>query len=355
MDDISIKRRAFEILEMPLEKLPLSRPSYVSFSRNVFIPLTNVCRNKCGYCGFRREIRSKEAYLLSPEEVASILKRGREAHATEALFTFGECPEQIPEFREWLHCLGYSKTVDYLYDLCELALEYGLLPHSNPGIMSYGEMKRLKSVNASMGLMLETTAKLEAHRLSPGKEPKKRFKTIENAGKLRIPFTTGLLIGIGETWEDRVNSLLAIRRLQNRYDNIQEVIIQNFVPKADTPMSRTPEPGLETMKRAVVLARAILRPEIAIQVPPNIFPYSLVKYGANDFGGISQATIDHINPEAPWPGLREIRRLANGVPLRERLPVYPRFVKRGWYDEGSKAGELIEKLADREGFRLNET
>ncbi len=353
MDDISIKRRAFQILEMPEERLPLRIPSYVSFSRNVFIPLTNVCRNRCGYCGFRRDIKSGEAYLLTPEEVISILKRGKAAGAAEALFTFGELPELIPEFREWLSRLGYTKTADYLYDLCKLALKHGLLPHSNPGVISYSEMKKLKSVNASMGLMLETTAKLKAHRLSPGKAPEERLQVIENAGKLKIPFTTGLLIGIGETWRDRVESLLAIRKLQNRYDNIQEVIIQNFVPKPNTEMSNNPPPDFETMKRTVILARAILQPETAIQVPPNIFPHSLVKYGANDFGGISEITIDYINPDAPWPKLKELERLANGVPLRERLPIYPRFVKRKWYSD--EVGELIEKLVDQEGFRSNET
>ncbi|MEM2924323.1 MAG: 7,8-didemethyl-8-hydroxy-5-deazariboflavin synthase subunit CofG [Methanocellales archaeon] len=352
MNDISIKRRALQILETPEEKLPLHRPSYVSFSRNVFIPLTNVCRNKCGYCGFRRDINSNEAYLLTPEEVISIFKRGKAAGATEALFTFGELPELIPEFKEWLGKLGYDRTVDYLHDLCKLALEYGLLPHSNPGILSFSDMKKLKSVNASMGLMLETTAKLKAHRLSPGKAPEERLKVIENAGKLQIPFTTGLLIGIGETWEDRVDSLLAIRKLQDQYDNIQEVIIQNFVPKPRTEMSDHPPPSFETMKRMVILARAILQPEIAIQVPPNIFPYSLVKYGANDFGGISEVTIDYINPEAAWPMLSELKRLANGIPLRERLPIYPRFVKRKWYSD--LIGELIEKLANEEGFRSNE-
>ncbi len=350
MSNISIKSRAFEILKLPVEKLPVSMPGYVSFSRNVFIPITNVCRNKCAYCGFRRDAGSNEAYLLGPEEVKSILQHGRETGASEALFTFGEQPEAIPEFGERLRKLGYSRSIDYLYDLCKLALENDLLPHSNPGIMSYDEIKKLKSVNASMGLMLETTATLNAHRHSPGKEPELRLKTIENAGKLRIPFTTGLLIGIGEDWEDRIESLLAIRELQNRYNNIQEVIIQNFVPKPGTDMCSNPAPDYETMKRTVALARAVLQPEIAIQVPPNIFPHSMVKYGASDFGGISSATVDHINPEAPWPGIKELQNLASGIRLRERLPIYPRFVKRRWYSDG-EVGGLIEKQTDNEGFR----
>ncbi|MHC1567046.1 MAG: 7,8-didemethyl-8-hydroxy-5-deazariboflavin synthase subunit CofG [Candidatus Syntropharchaeia archaeon] len=321
--------------------------SFVTFSKNVFIPLTNVCRNACAYCGFRRSVYEDDATLMEREEVERIFER--RGNATEALFTFGEKPEKIPIFREWLGKIGYSGILDYLYDLCELAIEKGLLPHSNPGILSHSELKKLKEVNASMGLMLETTANLEVHRNSPGKDPKLRIKTIKDAGRLEIPFTTGILVGIGESMEDRKNSLLKIRELHERYDHIQEVIIQPFSPKSSTPMSNHPPPTPEEMKKTVLIAKKILK-DIPIQIPPNLTnPKELIECGASDLGGISEKTIDYINPEHPWPDVDELRRKIYPFELRERLPVYPRYVRKRWY--GKEVEELVERYAGEDGLR----
>ncbi|MHC1584824.1 MAG: 7,8-didemethyl-8-hydroxy-5-deazariboflavin synthase subunit CofG [Candidatus Syntropharchaeia archaeon] len=321
--------------------------SFVTFSKNVFIPLTNVCRNACAYCGFRRSVHEDGATLMEREEVEHIFER--RGNATEALFTFGEKPEEIPIFREWLGKIGYSGILDYLYDLCELAIEKGLLPHSNPGILSHSELKKLKEVNASMGLMLETTANLEVHRNSPGKDPKLRIKTIEDAGRLKIPFTTGILVGIGESMEDRKNSLLKIRELHERYDHIQEVIIQPFSPKSSTPMGNHPPPTPEEMKKTVLIAKKILK-DIPIQIPPNLTnPKELIECGASDLGGISEKTIDYINPEHPWPDVDELRRKIYPFELRERLPVYPRYVRKRWY--GKEVEELVERYAGEDGLR----
>jgi FO synthase subunit 1 len=273
------------------------------------------------------------------EEVKDVLVG---ADATEALFTCGERPDSYDEFRSWLNDIGYSNFIDYLCDLCGMAIELGLLPHTNTGVLTYGELSKLRSVNASMGLMLETTAKLEAHRDSPGKAPDLRLKTIEDAGRLRIPFTTGILVGIGESWDDRIDSLLAISDLHERYSHIQEVIIQPFTPKPFTPMGSHRTPTIDTMKKVVAIAREILPQEIAIQVPPNLIPvYELILNGANDLGGISQKTVDHINPESRWPSVEELEEMVHGIPLRERLPIYPAFIEKKWYSR--RIGELIER------------
>ncbi|MFQ6062738.1 MAG: 7,8-didemethyl-8-hydroxy-5-deazariboflavin synthase subunit CofG [Methanosarcinales archaeon] len=325
-------------------------PKYITFSRNVFIPLTNICRNKCSYCGFRRNIESPDASLLNKKQVESILLRGAISKCTEALFTFGEKPEEVKGFRELLEKIGYSNIINYLVDLCKIALEYGLLPHSNAGILNYKELKKLKPFNASMGLMLETTGKVEAHKESIGKNPILRLKTIENAGKLKIPFTTGILVGIGETWKDRIDSLIAIRNLHNKYGHIQEVIIQNFVPKPNTIWSKAPVPSLEEMAKTVALARKILQSDIAIQVPPNLVsdPYTLILQGARDLGGVSPETIDYINPESKWPSIIELQKMTRGIPLRERLPIYPQYIKKKWYS--SYISGLIEQYADKDGL-----
>jgi len=325
------------------------RPPFVTFSRNVFIPLTNVCRNRCGYCGFRREIGHPEAKLLLPEEVTDILSKGARAGCSEALFTFGERPEEVEGFKEWFCGTGYDTIIDYLAEMCRLSLRYGLLPHSNPGILEKYELKKLKPYNASMGLMLETVGVVEAHYGCAGKIPEARIKTIEYAGELKIPFTTGILVGIGETWEDRLSSIRTIKEIHEKFGHIQEVIIQNFIPKPGTKMASHPAPGINEIIKTVSMARQILPEDVAIQVSPNlVHPKELVNCGASDLGGISPETIDHINPESPWPGITELQAMVD-APLRERLPIYPAYVKKRWYS--SKIAPLILKLSDAEGFR----
>ena len=321
---------------------------FVTFSRNVFIPLTRVCRNSCAYCGFKRGV-DEEGALLDYRSVVRILRRGALSSCAEALFTFGEAPWVVEGFGDRLEEIGFGSFIDYLVECSRKAIEMGLLPHTNAGVISFSDLRRLKSVNASMGLMLETTADLEAHADSPGKDPATRLRFIEEAGRLKIPFTTGILIGIGESLSDRIESLEAIARVHRRFGHIQEVIIQNFSPKPGTKMSRCEPPLASTMLEAVSLARSILPEDVAVQVPPNLIdPKSLVEHGASDLGGISTVTIDHINPEAPWPRIEELARRI-GMPLRERLPIYPKYVRDSWYSDEIRP--LIEMLSDREGFR----
>lgn len=324
-------------------------PPFATFSRNVFIPLTNICRNKCGYCGFRRDMGHPEAKLLTPEEVAKIIDRGVRSGCSEALFTFGEHAEEVEGFMPKLEGLGYNSMIDYLADMCHLSIKKGLLPHSNPGILEKDELEKLRTCNASMGLMLETTGIVSAHKGCKGKSPAARIKTIRTAGELRIPFTTGILVGIGETRVDRMRSLCKIRDIHREFGHIQEVIIQNFIPKPGTKMSLYPEPGIRTMRETVALARKILPEDIAVQVSPNLIsPQELLNCGANDLGGISPETIDHINPESAWPTLIELRKMA-GLPLRERLPIYPQYIKKKWYSD--EIALLLGSFSDAEGFR----
>ncbi len=287
---------------------------------------------------------------MKPGEVVSILEKGARAGCTEALFTFGEYAEEVPEYREWLKELGYSSTLEYLIFLCETAIDIGILPHTNAGIMTRSELEILKPLNASMGLMLETTAILEAHKDCPGKVPERRLETIREAGKLEIPYTTGLLVGIGESRKDRAESLEAIAGMHREYGHIQEVIIQNFSPKAGTPMEKFPEPTVEEMMDTVALARQVLPHDVAVQVAPNLIdPKALIVKGVTDLGGISPLTIDWINPEAEWPDVKDLQEKLGAVPLRERLPIYPQYVKKKWYSD--RIGELIGRLSDGEGYR----
>lgn len=290
-----------------------------------------------------------EAKLLSPGQVTDIILKGARAGCSEALFTFGEHPEEVPGFREWLLESGYESIIDYLLDMCKLSIELGLLPHSNPGILGKSEFEKLRPYNASMGLMLETLADIKGHEGCSGKNPVSRIRTIEYAGELKIPFTTGILVGIGETWEERVRSISKIKDLHEKFGHIQEVIIQNFIPKPGTKMATCTAPGLDEMIRTVKMARELLPSEITIQVPPNLIPpRDLVKCGAGDLGGISPETIDFINPDAPWPNYLELQAMVD-VPLRERLPIYPAYIKKGWYSAQMK--DLLSCLSDAEGFR----
>jgi FO synthase subunit 1 len=316
----------------------------ITFSRNVFLPLTTVCRNRCGYCGFRTP--AGPGSVLSPDHVRDLIDRGAALGCTEALFTFGEHPEEESGFATILQDTGYGSILEYCAAMCEYALTRGLLPHTNAGVLTREELRRLQAVNASMGLMLETTAELPAHAHSPGKVPSVRIQMIEEAGRLRIPFTTGLLIGIGETMEDREESLMRIAELHRRYDHIQEVIVQNFCPKPGTPMASSAVPDVEELCMVIALARDILPEEIAVQVAPNLTDAPrLVRCGANDLGGISPLTVDHINPEHPWPQLEELRVTLQGFSLRERLCIYPRFIEKGWFHPRIEA---LIKLREQE-------
>jgi FO synthase subunit 1 len=308
----------------------------LTFAKNVFVPLTTACRYTCTYCTYFDP--PGEASLLSPEEVRDVLRTGADAGCTEALFTFGDDPDDRydrinGQLAEW----GHDSIHSYLREVCELALDEGLLPHSNPGDQTREQMALVADVNASMGVMLETTADVDAHAGPRRKNPGQRLNTLRNAGELGVPFTTGLLVGIGEDWRDRAESLLAIRQLHERYGHIQEVIVQNVVPNE---RSNFDQPSVETMRRVVAMARYCLPEAVSVQVPPNLSPTrDLLDCGVDDLGGVSPITDDHINPEYEWPALRELEDIADeaGVPLRERLPVYRRYLPDGLGSDARRA------------------
>ena len=333
----------------------------VTYSRKVFIPLTNLCRQKCGYCTFARGPKDPVARTMSPDEVLAVAEAGRRQGCKEALFSLGEKPEEIYDFvREDLRGFGHETTISYLREMCERVLnETGLLPHANPGIMTREEVASLREGNVSMGLMLETTSerlhgKGEAHFNCPGKIPELRLETMRYAGEMGIAFTTGILIGIGETWEERVDSLFAIREVHEEQGNIQEVIVQNFRVKEDIPMRHEDEPSVYEMLRTIATARLILGPAMNIQAPPNLTPEAYGLYllaGINDWGGVSPVTRDHINPEAPWPKLLELKEVTEeaGFELRERLAIYPEFATQERFARES-CRENIERWADESGL-----
>jgi len=332
-----------DILPLISSAESIRKTDRITYSKNAFLPLTNICRNDCGYCTFKKNPEDKEVrILMNYEEIFAILKEADKWGCKEALFTFGEYPDNTAEVKETLADLGYSNIIEYLYFICDETLQKtGLLPHSNPGILKKSELKKLREVNASMGLMLETTSKrlmkTVVHEKSPGKDPDLRIKTIENAGKLKIPFTTGLLIGIGETIEERAESLLEIKRLNDEYGHIQEIIIQNFKPKPGIPMESWKEPSLIEMIKMVAVTK-LLFPNTGVQVPPNLNKHNAQVFllaGADDWGGISPVTKDYVNPEAPWPELDDLKIMTEeiGLFLDERLPVYPNFINETFLDE----------------------
>jgi FO synthase len=277
---------------------------------------------------------------MTLEEVVRVARQGKLLGCTEVLFSLGDKPEAIyPQMKAFLAERGFKRTLDYLFQACRTVLEETeLLPHANPGVMGPGDLQRLKQVNASMGLMLESTSDRlllsgGAHDNAPDKKPKIRLRTLEQAGKLRIPFTTGILIGIGESWQERIDALFAIRALQERYGHIQEVIIQNFRAKPTIPMRLHPEPAPDDMLKTIALARLILGGRMNIQAPPNLTPDGYELYldaGINDWGGVSPLTPDFINPEAPWPALERLREksASAGFELRARLPIYPEYIEQ---------------------------
>ncbi len=332
----------------------------ITYSKKVFIPLTNLCRDFCGYCTFRKDPGQAAAHTMSPDEVLAVAEAGTRLGCKEALFSLGDRPEALfPEMRATLARYGHRTTLDYLTAMCARVFnETGLLPHANPGLMGRRDLERLRATNASVGLMLESvserlTANGSAHFNAPDKLPALRLRTIAEAGKLKMPFTTGILVGIGETLDERVASLVAIRELHQRYGHIQEVIIQNFRAKPDIPMKLHPEPEGFDFQRTIAVARLLLG-DMNVQAPPNLsddrYP-SLLAAGINDWGGISPLTRDFINPEKPWPHLDELaeRTRAAGYDLRERLCVYPEFV--GQYEWFSPSVHTrLHLMADDKGY-----
>ncbi|GAB7091886.1 7,8-didemethyl-8-hydroxy-5-deazariboflavin synthase subunit CofG [Halorubrum luteum] len=303
----------------------VDRASRLSFARNVFIPLTTACRYTCTYCTYYD--LPGEATLLSPEEVRERCRIGADAGCTEALFTFGDDPDdRYTEIHGQLETWGFDSIHEYLYRACEIALEEGLLPHSNPGDLTERQFDRLREVNASMGVMLETTADVDAHEGGRRKTPGQRLNTIRAAGRRGVPFTTGILVGIGETWRDRAESLLAIRELHERHGHVQEVIVQNVVSNERSDFET---PDIDVVRRTVAMARAALPPSVSVQVPPNLSPAAdLLDCGVDDLGGVSPVTDDYINPAYEWPALEELRRIAElgDVPLTERLPTHAPYL-----------------------------
>jgi FO synthase len=323
------------------------RPGVITYSRKVFIPLTRLCRDRCHYCTFATTPNRLGAPFLSPDEVLAIAEQGRAMGCKEALFTLGDRPEERwPAAREWLDANGYEDTLSYVRAMAILVLERtGLLPHLNPGVLSWQDFQRLKPVAPSMGMMLETTSVRlfedphGAHFGSPDKDPRVRLRVLEDAGRSNVPFTTGVLIGIGETLEERADSIFAIRRVARAFDGVQEVIVQNFRAKPDTAMAKMPDAEIADLAATVAVTRLVLGSAMRIQAPPNLIGEEyrlLIDAGIDDWGGVSPLTPDHVNPERPWPQIELLtaQTAAAGFELVERLTVYPRYVNAGepWLD-----------------------
>jgi FO synthase len=331
--------------------------TWMTYSPKVFLPLTMLCRDRCGYCTFAHAPRELPSPYLELDEVLTIASQGAQLGCHEALFTLGECPEQrYPSARRWLTDHGYYSTVDYLVAACQAVLEQtGLLPHANAGALRRTELAALRTVTASQGMMIESLrADLPAHRGAPDKHPDRRLATLHAAGELGIAFTTGILVGIGETEADRVVALEAIAQAHRRYGHVQEVIVQNFLPKAGTAMRHVPPCPPREHLRAIALARLILPPEVHVQAPPNLTdqPEDLIAAGIDDWGGISPLTADHVNPERPWPALDQLRIAteAAGHTLAPRLTIYPEYARQSprWLDEAVRFAVLDR--SDAEGL-----
>ncbi|MGW4325691.1 bifunctional FO biosynthesis protein CofGH [Nocardia sp. NPDC004573] len=340
------------------------RPNTISYSRNVFIPLTRLCRDKCHYCTFVTvpgKLRAEgKGMFLEPDEVLDIARRGAALGCKEALFTLGDRPEdRWPEAAQWLDERGYDSTLDYLRAVSIMVLEEtGLLPHLNPGVMSWEEIARLKPVAQSMGMMLETTStrlfteKGNCHYGSPDKDPAVRLRAITDAGRLSVPYTTGILVGIGETMAERAESIMAIRKQHKAFGHIQEVIVQNFRAKDDTAMRDVPDAGLEEFLATIAVTRVLLGPDVPVQAPPNLVSHAecraLIEAGIDDWGGVSPVTPDHVNPERPWPNLDTLREItgAAGYQLVERTSAHPKYVRAGnpWVDP--RIGAHVAALTD---------
>ena len=328
----------------------------VTYSRKVFLQVTNLCRDRCTYCTFRKDPGDPGAWTMTLTEIAEWSRRGGELGCKEALMCLGDKPElAFKEYRATLAALGVRDTTAYVAKACEAALNEGLLPHTNAGIMSRSEMELLRPINASMGLMLESISprlrrKGGVHQWAPDKDPVVRMRMIDEAGELRIPFTTGILIGIGDTPAERAQSLLALRASHERYGHIQEVIIQNFRAKPGIAMEDAPEPQAFEMARAIAVARLLLGPAMNVQAPPNLSPHEIELFlsaGINDWGGISPLSRDYVNPEAPWPHLERLaeRCARAGFHLKQRLAIYPEYIHDEWVDPAMRLA--IDRLNDR--------
>lgn len=342
-----------DIVKYMLETAEYRENNLITYSKNIFIPLTEICRNDCGYCNFKKNPDDPKAIILkTKEEILADLKEAEKYGCKEAMFAFGEDADEEEIVRIRLKEFGYDNMIDYIVDVCQMTLdETSLLPHTNGGNFSFEDLKRLKEVNASMGLMLENSSnrlmELPAHNKSPGKNPQLRLETISNAGKLKIPYTTGILIGIGETKEEIAESLLAIKDSYDKYGHIQEVIIQNFTPIPGIEMENWSEPSLLDMIRTVIAGSLVFKDtDISIQVPPNLNNETAQIFllcGADDWGGVSPVSPDFVNITSPWPGIDELEKLTNdaGFELTERLCIYEKYINEEWLSE-----YLLEKITN---------
>ncbi|MCE9652144.1 MAG: 7,8-didemethyl-8-hydroxy-5-deazariboflavin synthase subunit CofG [Nitrosarchaeum sp.] len=343
----------FSTAQMLREKF---KKDSVTFSKKAFFNIVNLCKDTCSYCTYKAEPREEKTSLMSKQEIKQLLSLAKKYRCVEALFVTGEQPEQrYQEARDWLNTNGFKSTTEYLIHASELAIEMGLFPHTNAGNLNKEDMKELQKSNVSMGIMLENiserlTKKGMPHYLAASKKPKARLEVLENAGRLGIPMTTGILIGIGETPTEIIDSILAIRKLQEKYGNIQEVIVQNFQPKQDTVMKEFPPTDEKYFKRIVALTRIII-PKMNIQIPPNLSPnsyHSFLTVGINDWGGISPLTPDYVNPEFSWPEIKKIEQNSKnaGFELKCRFPVYPEFFSF----IGKELRSKMKSIEDEEGL-----
>jgi FO synthase subunit 1 len=345
-----------DVLKLMLLANQKRKRNYITYSKNIFIPLSEICRNSCGYCVFKKKSSDPNAIILKDKKnVIDELKKSEKYGCKEALLTFGEYADEDIAVLKVLHEKGFENMVEYLYDICDTILkETNLLPHSNCGILEYNDLKLLKEVNVSMGMMLEnsSTRLMEtiAHENSPGKNPVLRLKTINNAGKLKIPYTTGILIGIGETKNEIAKSLIDIKKSHDKYGHIQEIIIQNFNPKLGTPMESYSSPSLLDMIKTVAVTKLLFN-DVSIQVPPNLNSATnqiFLLCGSDDWGGVSPITKDYVNPEAKWPQIQELEKLTieSGFELKERLAVYDKYINKNYLNENlyKKSLKLKKRL-----------
>jgi FO synthase len=336
------------------------RPGIITYSRKVFIPLTKLCRDRCAYCTFVTVPGKLDSMYLRPDEVLQIAREGQQMGCKEALFTLGDQPEaRWKQAREWLDENGYASTLDYVREMAIRVLEEtGLLPHLNPGVLTAADFERLRPVAPSMGMMLETTARRlysergGPHFGSPDKDPDVRLRVLEDAGRARVPFTSGILIGIGETYAERADAIFALDRISREHGGLQEVIVQNFRAKPATKMQGVPDADLEELAATIATARIVLGPRARVQAPPNLVGDEhqlMLDAGIDDWGGVSPLTPDHVNPERPWPQIDDLARITgeSGFTLKERLTVYPEYVRTGreqWLDP--RVSGYVDALAD---------